>query len=115
MNSKKKSNKKWYKDFKSKLKVKNKINDAKEKFSEFLELPKEVLLKSTKVTIIDCSNILIEGYQSIVDYYDNYIKIKTGNMYIVIDGTMLDIKEISDFELVIVGKIYSINYQNKEE
>ena len=32
-------------------------------------------------------------------------------MDIVIDGVGLDIKEINDYELVIEGKIYSINYK----
>ena len=32
-------------------------------------------------------------------------------MEIVIDGKGLDIKEITDFELVIQGEIYSLNYK----
>lgn len=115
MGVKKKKNKIWYKKVSEELKVKKKINSAKERISEFLELPKEIILKSTKITIIEDNNILIEGYQNIVDYFDNYIKIKTNNMFIIIDGVNLDIKEITDFELVIEGKIYSINYQKKEE
>ena len=93
------------------LKIRNKIYSTKEKISEFLELPREVMLKSTKITSIENSNILIEGYQKIIDYYDNYIKIKANNIDIVIDGENLDIAEITDTELVIEGKIYSLNYQ----
>lgn len=95
----------------SSLKFKNKVYSTKEKISEFLELPKEVMLKSTKITSIENSNVLIEGYQKIIDYYDNYIKIKANNIEIVIDGENLDIVEITDTELVIEGKIYSLNYQ----
>lgn len=115
MGVKGKKSKIWYKKVKEELKVKTKINSAKERISEFLELPKEIILKSTKITVIEDNNILIEGYQNIVDYFDNYIKIKANNMFIIIDGVNLDIKEITDFELVIDGKIYSINYQKKEE
>lgn len=93
------------------LKLKNKIYSTKEKISDFLELPKEVMLKSTKITSIENSNVLIEGYQKIIDYYDSYIKIKANNIEIVIDGENLDIAEITDTELVIEGKIYSLNYQ----
>ena len=39
------------------------------------------------------------------------IKIRANNMDILIDGKDLDIKEITDFELVVEGDIYSINYQ----
>ena len=107
----KKEKKKWYKNIKNEMKIKNKVVSMKEKVSTFLELPKEVIQNSTKITIIEDENILIEGYKKIVDYYDNYIKIKANNMYVVIDGTNLDIEEITDFELVISGKIYSINYK----
>ena len=46
-----------------------------------------------------------------MDYYDDYIKIKSNSMEIVIDGEGLDIKEITDSDLVIEGKIYSVNYK----
>ena len=108
---KKREKKKWGKEVLKSLKVREKISNAKDKSSEFLELPQEIVDKSTKITAIDDNNILIEGYKKIEDYYDNYIKIKTNNMDIVIDGVGLDIKEINDYELVIEGKIYSINYK----
>ncbi|MDD3303971.1 MAG: YabP/YqfC family sporulation protein [Clostridia bacterium] len=111
MNTKKKGKKKWYKQIKDNLKFKSKITSTKERVSEFLELPPEVVSKSTKITMIEDVNVLIEGYKKIVDYYDDYIKIKANNMDVVIDGKQLDIKEITDFELVIEGKIYSINYK----
>ena len=68
--------------------------------------------KVTKITAIENDSILIEGYKNIIDYYDDYIKIKANNMDILIDGKNLDIKEITDTDLVIEGKIYSLNYQN---
>ena len=111
MKTKKNEKKKWYKNIQSKMKSKPKVVSMKEKISTFLELPKEVIENSTKITIIEDESILIEGYKKIVDYYDNYIKIKANNMYVVIDGCNLDIEEITDFELVIEGKIYSINYK----
>jgi len=107
----KKEKKKISKCLKDSLKFRSKVYAAKEKISDFLELPKEVILKSTKITTIENISVLIEGYQKIIDYYDNYIKIKANNIDIVIDGENLDIVEITDSELVIEGKIYSLNYQ----
>ena len=111
MSLKRNEKKKISKNMKNSFKVKSKIYSTKEKISDFLELPKEVMLKSTKVTSIENTSVLIEGYKKIVDYYDNYIKIKANNIDIIIDGEGLDIVEITDYELVIEGKIYSLNYQ----
>ena len=108
---KKREKKKWGKEVLKSLKVREKISNAKDKFSEFLELPQEIVDKSTKITAIDDNNILIKGYKKLEDYYNNIIKIKANNIDIVIDGVGLDIKEINDYELVIEGKIYSINYK----
>lgn len=111
MKNKKNNGKRWYKSLIKNMRVKENISEAKEKFSCFLELPQEVVSKSTKLTAIENNNVLIEGYKQIIDYYDDYIKIKANNMDILIDGKGLDIKEITDSDLVIEGDIYSVNYQ----
>lgn len=111
MKNKKDKSKKWYEKLVKNMRVKDSISEAKDKFSCFLELPQEVVSNTTKITLIDNKNILIEGYKQIIDYYDDYIKIKANNMDILIDGKRLDIKEITDDDLVIEGNIYSVNYQ----
>lgn len=111
MKTKKKERKKWYRKIKEELKITEKINLTKERVSDFLELPKEVMSKISKITVIEDKSVLIEGYQKIVDYYDDYIKIKANNLDVIIDGKSLDIQEITDYELVIEGTIYSINYK----
>lgn len=111
MKRKKNNGNRWYRKLVKNMHVKENISDAKEKFSCFLELPREVVTKSTKLTSIENNNVLIEGYRQIIDYYDDYIKIRANNMDILIDGKDLDIKEITDFDLVVEGDIYSINYQ----
>lgn len=111
MKNKKKSKKVWYRNIVKSIHKKDSLNQAKDRFSRFLELPQEVVSKATKLTIIQNTSILIEGYKQIIDYYDDYIKIKLNSMDVLIDGKALDIKEITDSDLVIEGNIYSINYQ----
>lgn len=111
MKNDKKEKKKWYKKLVRSMRAKDSISGVKEKFSCFLELPQEVVENVTKLTAIENNSVLIEGYKQIIDYYDDYIKIKANNMDILIDGKSLDIKEITDSDLVIEGSIYSINYQ----
>lgn len=87
--------------------VKEKIRD---KINKVLELPIEVVGDSLRVTVIDNSYILIEGKSKVVDYFDNYIKIKTDKYTITIDGKNLTIKELSDIDLIISGNIMNISY-----
>ena len=89
---------------------KEKKEKVRDRINKVLELPVEVMGNSLKVNIIDNAYILIEGKTKVADYYDNYIKIKTDDYTITLDGENLSIKEISDVDLVIGGKISNISY-----
>ena len=93
-----------------KINFKNKVSVAKEKFLEKLNLPDELVYNYAKITMIENKEILIEGSNNIVDYYDNYIKIQTKNVYIILDGRNLNINEINDNELLISGIITNVGY-----
>ena len=93
-----------------KINFKNKVSVAKEKFLEKLNLPDELVYDYAKITMIENKEILIEGSNNIVDYYDNYIKIQTKNVYIILDGKNLNINEINDNELLISGNIINVGY-----
>lgn len=93
-----------------KINFKNKVSVAKEKFLEKLNLPDELVYNYAKITMIENKEILIEGSNNIVDYYDNYIKIQTKNVYIILDGKNLNINEINDNELLISGNITNVGY-----
>ena len=113
---KKKSEKKAWSKFISKgIKIKNKTSNAKERFANFFELPEEVIKKTTKTTIISNDSVLIEGYDRVADYLENYIKIKGNKLDIIIDGLSLDIKEVTDSDLVVSGIIYSVNFKKVGE
>lgn len=106
MNNRKKEGKKLLK----KINFKSKVSIAKEKFLEKLNLPDELVYNYAKITMIENKEILIEGYNNIVDYYDNYIKIQTKNIYVILDGKNLHINEINDTELLISGEISNVGY-----
>lgn len=87
--------------------VNEKIRD---KINKVLELPIEMVGDSLRVITINNEYVLIEGKSKVADYFDNYIKIKTEKYTIGIDGRNLTIKEISDIDLIISGKIENISY-----
>lgn len=103
-------NRKEGKKMLKKVNFKSKVSVAKEKFLEKLNLPDELVYDYAKITMIENKEILIEGSNNIVDYYDNYIKIQTKNIYIILDGKNLNINEINDNELLISGIISNVGY-----
>ena len=82
------------------------------RIADFLEMPEELIGKNTKITVIDNKYLYLEGKNQIIDYYDHYIKIKTNNVILTLDGKKMDIKEINDNELVIEGEILNISYNS---
>ena len=103
------------KKHKSNLNVKKigKKNDKKkkmtQKIADFLEMPQELLSTNSKITLIDNKYFYLESNNQIVDYYNHYIRIKTSSVTITLDGKNMEIKEISDKELVIEGEILNVS------
>ena len=95
-----------------KISFKSKISEVKERFIETLNLPQE-LSDLARITMIENAQILISGFSTQKVYYDNYIKIQTQNMYVILDGSNLKINEITDSELLISGKISNVGFQNR--
>ena len=91
-----------------------KIQNTKEKMinkvADFFEMPEELVGDNTKITLIDNKYLYLEGSNHIIDYYDHYIKIKTKKVIITLDGRNMEIKEISENELVIEGEIINLSY-----
>ena len=89
------------------------ISKAKEQFLEMADMPIYLEKTVTRATILNNSNIFIEQYLSIIDYFSNYIKIRCEKFDIIIEGKDLNIDEINKEDLIIKGNIYSINYKSR--
>jgi sporulation protein YqfC len=80
----------------------------KEKFSELLELPKEIVLNIPKITLVGKSDMMLENYKSVIEYDTERIRINTGIGIIRITGSRLLIKEITSEDIIIGGEIRGI-------
>ncbi|MCX7746709.1 MAG: sporulation protein YqfC [Clostridia bacterium] len=80
----------------------------KEKVTEILELPKEIVLNIPKLTMIGNQNLLIENYKGIIEYDDNRIRLNTSIGTIRICGERLVIKEITSEDIMVDGAILSL-------
>ena len=75
----------------------NKEKDGKIK--QFLEIPKEVISKAPKITILGFQEMLIENYKGILEYEDFYIRINTSMGTININGFHLNLNQYYDNDL----------------
>ncbi|NLN47948.1 MAG: sporulation protein YqfC, partial [Clostridiales bacterium] len=49
----------------------------KEKLSDVLELPREIVLDISKIIVIGTDSVIVENHKGIIDYCDNKISINT--------------------------------------
>jgi sporulation protein YqfC len=98
---KRKNNKKRQEEPKPKL---------KEKVTEILELPKEVVLNIPKLSMTGNGNLIIENYKGIIEYDDNRVRVNTGSGIIKITGESLIIKEITSEDIMVDGDISSLEF-----
>lgn len=84
--------------------------NVREKISEALELPKEVLLNASKLSMIDGGNLIIENYKGIIEYENERIRVNTGKGIIKINGQNLIVREITSENILIDGQIQSLEF-----
>lgn len=83
----------------------------KKKVADNLQLPLEYALNSSKISILDFNIIEIINYKSIVEYGENVIRINTKEKIIRLEGSNLNIENITDDEVKISGKIFSLTFE----
>lgn len=82
------------------------------RITRLLELPEEVVSDEPKLTIIGFEELLIENYKSILEYEDFYIKINTHIGAININGFNLRLKEMTGDDIMVLGKIDSLDFES---
>lgn len=88
-----------------------KRNRRVDKINEMLEIPVEVMSNEPKITILGFKKVLIENYKSILEYEEFYVKINTYMGAININGFNLKLKEMTDDDIMVLGKIDSIDIE----
>ena len=100
------------KDFKNQENNTKEKKSIKEKFADALEISEEIMLNLPKLIFIGNKNLCIENYKGIIEYSNDIIRINTKSSMLKIIGNNLEIKSITDEEIVIFGKIKSLEFIN---
>ncbi|MCG8538791.1 MAG: sporulation protein YqfC [Clostridia bacterium] len=87
-----------------------KIDRVKTNISNVLEIPKDILLDLPKITFIGNLQVNIENHKGIIEYSNETIRVKMKDGIIKVLGMDLIIKTIISEEIIISGKIASIDF-----
>ncbi|MBF8982004.1 sporulation protein YqfC [Lutibacter sp. B2] len=90
--------------------MKGKTKEIKESISELLELPKDIMLDLPRITLLGNLQLYIENHKGIIEYTKVRIRVNTRDGILRIMGNDLLIKNIVSEEIVICGKIHSIEF-----
>lgn len=107
---KKASNPKPKPENRNKDKTKDKKPSLKNKITEMLELPKEIVMNVPKLTMIGNTDLVVENYKGVIEYDDGRVRLNTGAGIIKIAGDRLIIKEITSEDILVSGEISSIEF-----
>ncbi|MGI6122763.1 MAG: sporulation protein YqfC [Acetivibrionales bacterium] len=81
-----------------------------ERLARLFEIPGDVYGNRPKVTAIGRGEVLVENFRGIMDFQNGIIRINTNNGIIKVTGDDLTIREITNEEIIIGGKISNIDY-----
>ena len=85
------------------------------KLEEILEIPVELSTDTTKVTVVGFERLLIENYRGILEYQDYFVRVNTHKGIININGFNLNLEEMTPDDLLVTGKIESIDFEEIED
>lgn len=91
--------------------VKRKGKRVQSKVNRLLEIPQEIVTNIPKLTVIGFEKMLIENYKGILEYQDFYVRISTYIGILNINGFNLNLQEMTTDDLLITGKIESIDFE----
>lgn len=84
----------------------------KQKISDALDLPKDIVLNLCRVTITGRIAVFIENHKGIMEYTAEKVKINTGNCVLILKGEGLVLKTIIVDEITVEGKINAIEFED---
>ena len=84
------------------------------RINEMLEFPREIVSKVPKITITAFDEVLIENFKGIIEYEDFFARISTHIGNINIQGFNLKLSQMTEDDILVSGKIDSIEFESKE-
>lgn len=91
-----------------------KVAKVKEKVSDKLNMPKDIVLNMPVIRVVGDKEILVENHKGLLEYTSSTLKLKSNLGNIVLKGSGFQIKDISDENIYISGTMESLNFVKEE-
>ncbi len=85
------------------------------KLDSILDIPKEVSTNNPKITILGFEQVYIENHKGILEYQDYFIRLNTYTGIININGFNLKLIDMTSDDIMVTGKIDSIDFESMED
>lgn len=82
------------------------------RLEELLEIPVELTTDKPKLTVVGFEQVYIENHNGILEYQDYFIRLNTHIGIININGFELKLEEMTTDDILVTGKIDSIDFEN---
>ncbi len=84
---------------------------VRERFADAVDISKDVMLGLPVVTMLGNREMTIENYVGILEYGEEEIRIKCRAVSVLIEGTGLELKTMTDDFLYITGRFKCFSYE----
>lgn len=78
--------------------------------ADFLEIPADIVLDLSKLTITGRSELYLENHKGIIEYSTVRMRINLSRGYLEISGEDLQIQALMPDEMKVIGEISSVRY-----
>jgi sporulation protein YqfC len=84
--------------------------DLRSKVASFFELPGDVIMDVARISLVGDVELLIENHRGVAEYRQDRVVLGVPRGKVAITGDALSISSISPDQVLILGKIRSVQY-----
>lgn len=84
---------------------------SRESIAKLLDVPENIYEAFAQIVLCGNREAILDGCQGVVEYEDNYIKLKIGRQIVRFTGNKLQIKCMTDDNVIIEGIIKSVDFE----
>lgn len=83
----------------------------REKMADAMELPKETALSLPKIIVLAGKEATVENHKGVIELSQEKIRLYTAGGILCIEGKGLDVGEITDEDITVLGEINKIEFE----